>query len=147
MNNTKATTGLRKTDRSKVAMDRRATFMLAITAMVGLVSQSRRARAESYASEENAAISAAGATTNLKTIGPHGQVVTIRHRGGIFEITTVDGRTTVFPEAKLRFKIDTSDQGPLADRPIILPGGTIGDRASVFFASPAEISKLIEYRS
>ena len=45
------------------------------------------------------------------------------------------------------FKIDSTDRGPLTGKPVILPGGMMGDRATVFFAAPAEIVTLIKHRS
>lgn len=69
----------------------------------------------------------------------------IRHRRNSFEVTTADGRTTVFPESDLRFKVDSSDRGPAPGRAVILPGGMMGDRAIAFFASPSEIGTFIKY--
>jgi len=84
---------------------------------------------------------------NLKIVGMEHQVVSIRHHGNTFEVTTADGRNAAFPDTNLHFKIDASDNGPPAGRPVILPGGMMGDRAIVFFASPAEISALINHRA
>jgi hypothetical protein len=46
-------------------------------------------------------------------------------------------------EFKLRLKTDLSDAGPRAGKPVIIGAGMQGDRASVVFASPAEISRFI----
>jgi cytochrome c len=59
-------------------------------------------------------------------------------------VTTADGQTTDFWEVNLRLKTDSSDTGPLAGKPVILPAGMMGDRASVFFATPDEISTFIK---
>jgi len=53
---------------------------------------------------------------------------------------------TNFWEANLRFKTDSSDAGPAAGKPVIMRAGMMGDRASVFFAAPDEISAFIKHR-
>jgi cytochrome c len=83
---------------------------------------------------------------NLKAVGSDRQVVTIHHDRDTLEVRTADGRSAVFQAVDLRFKVDSSDNGPPAGRPVILPGGMMGDRATVFFASAAEISDLIRYQ-
>jgi cytochrome c len=84
---------------------------------------------------------------NLKEVGPERQVVAIRYHQDTYTVATADGRSTHFWEANLRFKIDSSGNGPAAGRPVILPTGMMGDRASVFFTSPAEISALIKQQA
>jgi hypothetical protein len=157
MNTSKTTMDLRRARSRKPGMDRRATFMLAIGGAVGLATQSGRARAEPGTTERDGAMpgttneanslrSPKSQFQNLKAIGSDRQVVTIRHDRDTFEVTTADGRSTVFPAVNLRFKIDSGDNGPPVGRPVILPGGMMGDRATVFFASAAEIGELIKYR-
>jgi cytochrome c len=51
-----------------------------------------------------------------------------------------------FVEANLRFKVDSRDSGPLPGKPVILATGMMGDRASVIFASPTEISAFIKHQ-
>jgi len=53
-------------------------------------------------------------------------------------------RSREFWERNLRFKTDSSEEGPENDAPAILAGGMLGDRASVVFASPDEISRFIK---
>ena len=81
---------------------------------------------------------------DLKLAGPDHQVHSIAHSPGAYRVTTADGRSARFLEADLRFKIDSSDLGPHNGTPVILPAGTEGDRAWVFFASPEEISRFIK---
>ena len=130
---------LRGTHRSQLALNRRATFMLAIGGTLGLASQSKSARAETRMTKPQ--------LQNLKAVGSEHQIVTIHHDGDTFEVATADGRNAAFLTVNLRLKIDASDNGPSAGRPVILPGGMMGDRATVFFASPVEISTLIKHRS
>ena len=92
-------------------------------------------------------VAPASALRDLKTVGLEEQVAIVRHVGNSFEITTVDGHNLLFTETNLRFKIDTSEYGPLAGKPVLLPGGMMGDRATIFFVSPGEIAATIERRS
>jgi cytochrome c len=81
---------------------------------------------------------------DLKRLGPDHRVQSIVYRHDIYRVTTTGGQSTEYLEANLRFRIDSSDTGPLRGKPVILPSGTIGDRALVFFASPDEISAYIK---
>ena len=125
----------------KSPVTRRAAFWLSLVGVAGVGLQSREATAHVNPPRTGPQLA------NLKTVGPQGQVKGISHRGDSFDVTTADGRTTAFPETNLRFKVDTSDQGPLSGRPVILPSGMMGDRAVVFFASPADIGRIVEYQS
>ena len=68
----------------------------------------------------------------------------IRHCGDGYHVTTEDGQIVPFWEFNLRFKTDSSRLGPSKGRPVLLPAGMQGDRASIVFASPEEISRTIE---
>jgi hypothetical protein len=141
-------------------MNRRTTLMLALGGVAGLCSPSAGAGAEVHKKKSSRRTSTAtmrdvgdtrGMKTglvpqfrNLKEVGPDRQVATIRYDQDTYKVTTADGRSTDFWEANLRFKIDSSDSGPLSGKPVILPTGMMGDRASVVFASPAEISAFIK---
>ncbi len=83
---------------------------------------------------------------DLKKLGPDRQVQAIRYCRDTYHLTTADGESTDFWEANLRFKTDSSDSGPLAGKPVIMPAGMQGDRASVFFAAPKEISAFINHQ-
>ncbi len=63
-----------------------------------------------------------------------------------YHVMTVDGQSSDFWEANLRFKTDSSDAGPLSGKPVIMPAGMMGDRASVFFAAPEEMSAFIKHQ-
>jgi cytochrome c len=80
---------------------------------------------------------------NLKTLGPADQVTAIRHCRDTYRVTTADGETTDFWERNLRFKTDSSDEGPNKGAPAIFGAGMAGDRASVIFTAPEEISAFI----
>jgi cytochrome c len=85
-----------------------------------------------------------GEAPSLKQLPPNQQVVAIRYCGDTYDVTTADGRTVPFWERNLRFKTDSSGDGPEEGKPALLPAGMMGDRASVIFSEPAEISARIE---
>src|SRR5712675_1962001 len=87
-----------------------------------------------------------GPDPNLKKLEPGIQVKAITYCHDTYRVTTADGKTRAFWERNLRFKTDASNDGPEKGAPAILPAGMMGDRASVVFAVPDEISKLIEQR-
>jgi cytochrome c len=81
---------------------------------------------------------------NLKSVPAGSQVKEISYCGDTYTITTADGRTIQFWERNLRFKTDTSLEGPRRGVPAIVEGGMIGDRASVIFAAPEEFGEFIK---
>jgi cytochrome c len=81
---------------------------------------------------------------SLKALSPEQHVVAITYCGDTYSVTTADGETVPFWERNLRFKTDSSADGPLKGRPALLPAGMMGDRASLIFAAPSEISAMIE---
>jgi cytochrome c len=83
---------------------------------------------------------------DLKKLGPDHQVRAIRYCRDTYHVATADGKSTDFWEANLRFKTDSSDSGPSSGKPVIMPAGMMGDRASVFFAAPEEIGTFIQHQ-
>lgn len=133
-----ATSDLHRMYGKQITMNRRTAFTLAIGGAASLASQSGQARAETPTVVQ---------LENLKAVGAERRVVTIKHRGDNFVVLTADGQSALFSEINLRFKIDSSDRGPDAGSPVILPGGMMGDRATVFCASPMEIGSLIKHET
>src|SRR6266403_4508649 len=88
----------------------------------------------------------AGPDPNLKKLEPGIQVKAISYCHDTYRVTTADGKTRAFWERNLRFKTDSSKDGPEKGAPAIVPAGMVGDRASVIFAAPEEVSKTIEGR-
>jgi len=82
----------------------------------------------------------------LKTVDPSSRVKSITYCRDTFTVTTEDGKSRDFWERNLRFKTDSSEEGPDKEAPAILAAGMMGDRASVVFASPDEISRFITPR-
>jgi cytochrome c len=83
---------------------------------------------------------------NLKGLEPNNQVKGITHCADTYDVTTETGETHQFWEFNLRFKTDSSGNGPARGTPVIIPGGMRGDRVFIVFAGPEEISPFIERR-
>ena len=83
--------------------------------------------------------------TDLKKAATNRQVRSIRICRDSYFVTTADGKTAAFWEPNLRLKTDSSALGPPKDVPVIMPAGMMGDRASVIFAAPDEISGFIKH--
>jgi cytochrome c len=84
-----------------------------------------------------------GRVPNLKKLDAEDRVQSIRHCRDTYRVTTGDGKTRDFWERNLRFKTDSSADGPEKNAPAIVDAGMMGDRASVIFATPEEISGFI----
>jgi len=86
----------------------------------------------------------AGPAPNLKKLDPEDRFEAITHCADTYRVRTADGKTQEFWERNLRFKTDSSDEGPQKGAPAIVGAGMMGDRASLVFASPEEISASIK---
>jgi cytochrome c len=84
-----------------------------------------------------------GSAPNLKKLDPGSSIQSIRYCGDTYRVTTADGQTRDFWERNLRLKTDSSDEGPEKGHPAIVDAGMMGDRASVVFAAPEEITPFI----
>ena len=84
-----------------------------------------------------------GGKANLKQAPPGAQVTAIEHCRDTYTVKTAAGNARKFWEFNLRFKTDSSNDGPVAGKPVIVGAGMLGDRASVVFAASAEISGFI----
>ena len=84
------------------------------------------------------------ALMNLKAVEPARQVAAIRYCGDTYRVTTDAGESVPFWEFNLRFKTDSSENGPPKGHPVLLRASMRGDRAFVIFAAPEEISTFIE---
>jgi len=83
------------------------------------------------------------ARPDLKAVEAGQRVSAIRHCGDTYHVTLGDGERYPFWEFNLRFKTDSSVQGPRKGEPVIVGAGMGGDRAQVVFAAPEEISAFI----
>ena len=80
---------------------------------------------------------------DLKTAPPESIVKSIHYCADAYTIGTASGREVVVWEFNLRLKTDASARGPLKGQPVLLRAGMQGDRLSVIFSDPAEISAFI----
>jgi cytochrome c len=87
----------------------------------------------------------AGSVPNLKKLDPEDRVQAIQYCGDAYTVTTGDGTTRDFWERNLRFKTDSSDDGPEKNAPALVDAGMMGDRADVIFADPQEITPIIKH--
>ena len=85
-----------------------------------------------------------GGPIDLKALEANNRVTAIKICGDTYTVTAENGEIYQFWEFNLRFKTDSSDRGPPPGHPVIVPGGMRGDRASVIFATPGEISGFIK---
>lgn len=85
-----------------------------------------------------------GRKLDLKALEANNRITSIKHCGDTYTVLPETGESYVFWEFNLRFKTDSSEQGPVPGRPVIIPASMHGDRAFVIFASPSEISPFIE---
>jgi cytochrome c len=79
-----------------------------------------------------------------REVGPNNRITSIRYCGDTYTVDVETGESHPFWEFNLRFKTDSSDKGPEAGHPVLIPASMMGDRAFVVFAAPEEISRLIE---
>lgn len=91
-------------------------------------------------------IAQAQTAPDLKKLPPANQVKAIRYCRDTYHVTTGTGETREFWERNLRFKTDSSALGPASGVPAIVGAGMQGDRASIIFANPEEISAFINHQ-
>ncbi len=84
-----------------------------------------------------------GNRADLRHAPPEGRVTSLTHCGDTYTVATANGKVEKVWEYNLRLKTDSSDKGPPEGKPVIIGAGMRGDRASVVFAKPAEISAFI----
>lgn len=84
-----------------------------------------------------------GRMMNLNEPAAKQRVTAISYCGDAYRVTLGTGKTFIFWEFNLRFKTDSSRDGPPSGAPAIVGQGMMGDRAQVVFAAPAEISAFI----
>src|SRR6266540_4639185 len=85
-----------------------------------------------------------GTKLDLRKAPPEGQVRSIRYCGDAYTVETADGKRQKIWEFNLRFKSDSTKLGPEPGKPIVVGAGMQGDRASIVFASPKEISEFVK---
>ncbi len=72
------------------------------------------------------------------------QVEAITFCNGTYRVTTKEGALIEYPEFDLRFKTDSTPDGPPPETPVVINAGMKGDRGFVIFSTPGEISAFIK---
>lgn len=80
----------------------------------------------------------------LREMPPERQVKAISLCRDTYIVTHGDDRRVLFWESNVRFKTDSSEFGPLAGLPVILPSSTMGDRVTVIFTTAGEIGRFVQ---
>lgn len=80
----------------------------------------------------------------LESAGPAEQVTAVRHCRNSYFVTTADGAERPFWEQNLRLKVDSGATGPKGGKPVLTRSGMQGDRASLVFSDPAQISAFVQ---
>jgi cytochrome c len=83
------------------------------------------------------------AVPNLKNANNASRVQAVRYCRDTYEVVTADGNKRQFFERNLRFKTDSSDDGPTKGAPALVSAGMMGDRADVIFSAPDEIGAFV----
>lgn len=83
-------------------------------------------------------------TADLSRAGPAQQVTSILHCGDAYLIKLGDGDGAQYWERNLHFKTDTGPRGPADGVAVLVPIGSVGDRASVVFSSPANMARAVD---
>ncbi len=81
---------------------------------------------------------------DLKASGPATRIASIGLCRDTYSVKMENGTTLLFWEPNLRFKTDSSSQGPTPAKPVLVPTGMQGDRSYAIFASPLEISGFVK---
>lgn len=82
---------------------------------------------------------------NLKRLNNATRVQSVRYCRDTYEVATADGAKRKFFERNLRFKTDSSDDGPTSGAPALVSAGMMGDRADVIFAAPDEFAQFVSH--
>lgn len=90
------------------------------------------------------AVAHEGKIVNLKAVPPDHQVEAGGYCRGRYEVKLKDGSTRQIAEFDLRFKTDSSPNGPRPGAPVLVPAGMAGDRAFVIFADPDEMKAFLK---
>ncbi len=83
---------------------------------------------------------------NLKQAPAENQVKTIRYCRDSYFVTVANDKVVPYWEFNLRLKTDSSASGPAKDKPVLVGAGMRGDRASIVFSNPGEISRFVQQR-
>ncbi len=72
------------------------------------------------------------------------QVEAINYCRGVYRVETKQGKPVEYPEFDLRFKTDSSKDGPKPGTAILIKAGMRGDRGFVIFSSPEVLTTYLK---
>ena len=81
---------------------------------------------------------------DLSKAGSNEQVTSVRYCQNSYFVTTANGQEHSFWALNLRLKVDSSALGPKGGKPVLTGSGMQGDRASLVFSDPGQISAFIQ---
>ena len=84
------------------------------------------------------------APEDLSKVTPAQQVTAVRYCQNSYFVTTADEQEHSFWALNLRLKVDSSALGPKGGKPVLTGSGMQGDRASLVFSDPGQISAFIQ---
>ncbi len=72
------------------------------------------------------------------------QVKAINYCRGTYRVVTKQGKPVEYPEFALRFKTDSSEDGPKSGTAVLINAGMRGDRGFVIFSSPEVLTTYLK---
>ncbi len=72
------------------------------------------------------------------------QVDAINYCKGVYRVVTKQGEPVEYPEFDLRFKTDSSENGPKPGAAVLINAGMRGDRGFVIFSSPEVLTTYLK---
>ena len=84
--------------------------------------------------------------TPLRNLASDQVVERIGYCKGEYTVTMANGARHSYKELNLRFKTDSSRDGPEVGKPALLPAGMRGDRAQVIFSGLDDLKRLLVVR-
>ncbi len=72
------------------------------------------------------------------------QVEVIEYCQGVYRVVTKQGDPVEYPEFDLRFKTDSSENGPQPGTAVLINAGMRGDRGFVIFSSPEVLATYLK---
>ncbi len=72
------------------------------------------------------------------------QVKAINYCKGVYRVVTKEGKPVEYPEFDLRFKTDSSKEGPKPGTAVLINAGMRQDRGFVIFSSPEVLTAYLK---
>lgn len=116
----------------------RVTMVVALAVLAGVMG------APAILGHGPAAAHQQGAKLHLPDSPADQQVEAITYCDGSYKVTTKEGTPIEYSEFDLRFKTDSTPDGPSPGIPVVINAGMRGDRGFVIFSTPGEISVFIK---